>query len=219
MNEMQKSQIDQTRVLVESMFSGEGTGHDWWHIVRVRNMAITIAEEEKADMFVTEMGAYLHDIADHKFHNGDDTAGPKKAREWLDSIHLPQEQLEAIVSIVDQVTFKGAGVETKAMSIEAQCVQDADRLDALGAVGIARTFAYGGSKNREIYNPAIPPVMHDSFEAYKSSIAPTINHFYEKLLLLKDLMNTATGRRLGEARHQFMVQYLEQFYSEWAGKS
>jgi uncharacterized protein len=219
MNDEQLSQLSQTKQMVENLFSGEGTGHDWWHIVRVRNMALTIAAEENADLFITEMGAYLHDIADHKFHGGDDMVGPQKAREWLQEIAVADKEHDAIVDIVDQVTFKGAGVETKAMSIEAKCVQDADRLDAMGAVGIARTFAYGGAKKREIYNPNIAPEMHASFDAYKSSVAPTINHFYEKLLLLKDRMNTVTGRRLGEVRHQFMVQYLDQFYSEWAGDS
>ncbi len=201
--------------LVKDKFEGEGTGHGWWHINRVYLAAEKIAKEEKANLFVVRMGALLHDIADHKFNNGDDSVGPKEARRILIELNCCEEDREAIVQIVDQVTYKGAGVPTPMSSLEGKCVQDADRLDALGAIGIARTFAYGGSKSREIYNPNVKPELHDSFEKYKSTTAPTINHFYEKLLLLKDLMNTKTGKRLANERHVFMEGFLEQFYAEW----
>lgn len=210
--------IEKTATHVKALLSGEGSGHDWWHIYRVWNNAKTIAANEHSDLFVVELAALLHDIGDHKFHNGDETVGPKMAADWLRTLHVSQETTDTIVTIIKELSFKGAGTTSEMSTIEGAIVQDADRLDAIGAIGIARTFAYGGHKNREIYNPEIAPVLHDSFEAYKSSTAPTINHFYEKLLLLKDRMHTASAKQMAEDRHRFMELYLEQFYAEWEGK-
>jgi len=194
------------------------SGHDWWHTYRVWQLAKHIAKTEKADLLVVELGALLHDIADSKFHDGDETIGPKRAREFL----LSQGVLEPIIlhveNIIKHISFKGGNHETTFRSLELAVVQDADRLDAMGAIGIARTFNYGGFKNRAIYDPAIPPKMNMTKEEYKGSTAPTINHFYEKLLLLRDRMNTETGRALAERRHRFMEKYLEEFYKEWEGE-
>ncbi|MCG8373383.1 MAG: HD domain-containing protein, partial [Balneolales bacterium] len=170
-----------TEAYVRKKLEGEGTGHDWWHIHRVRNTAISIAKEENADLFVVELAALLHDIADHKFHDGDDTVGPRVAKNWLESLGIEQEIINHVCEIIKDLSFKGAGVETPMRTLEGKAVQDADRLDAIGAIGIARAFAYGGHKNRELYNPEIPPNKHNSFEAYKKDTGPTINHFYEKL--------------------------------------
>jgi len=167
---------------------------------------------------VVEAGALLHDIADHKFHDGDASIGPKVAKEILDDEGVGEGQAKKIVQIVEEISFKGAGVPTPMTSLEGKIVQDADRLDAIGAIGIARTFAYGGNKNRPIYNPNIKAVCHTSFAAYKTSTAPTINHFYEKLLLLKDLMNTKKGKQMAEKRHAFMEEFLSRFYMEWDGR-
>lgn len=214
----QQEIIDLTAEHVKALLSGEGSGHDWWHILRVWNNAKTIAATEKANMFIVELAALLHDIGDHKFYNGDETVGPRLAAEWLQGLHVKDEVIDHITSIIKELSFKGAGTTSMMSSMEGCIVQDADRLDAIGAIGIARTFAFGGHKNREIFNPAILPEMHTSFEAYKSSTAPTINHFYEKLLLLKDRMYTKTARALAAQRHQYMEGYLEQFYAEWEGK-
>jgi len=203
---------------VKTLFAQEGTGHDWHHINRVRNNALKIAEAESADLFIVELGALLHDIADHKFHNNDLTVGPEKAREMVLQESGDEKLAERIATIVSQVSFKGAKVDTPVSSIEAAVVQDADRLDALGAIGIARAFAYGGHKNRPIYNPEIESSLHDNFEDYARKCTHTINHFYEKLLLLKDRMNTETGRKMAAERHWFMEEFLEQFYSEWKGE-
>ncbi|MCC9137354.1 HD domain-containing protein [Pontibacter silvestris] len=209
--------IETTADHVKEWFTGEGSGHDWWHIYRVWNNAKHIAKHEQADMFIVELAALLHDIADHKFHNGDDTVGPRVAREWLQGLHVSDEITDRICVIIKEISFKGAGTSSVMSSLEGAIVQDADRLDAIGAIGIARTFAYGGHKNREMYDPAIKPVLHDSFEAYKANTAPTINHFYEKLLLLKDRMHTETARRIAARRHQYMEEFLSQFYAEWEG--
>lgn len=213
----QQDIIDRTAAHVKTLLSGEGSGHDWWHILRVWNNAKTIAATEKADLFVVELAALLHDIGDHKFHNGDETVGPKMAAEWLKSIKVQDEVIDHIINIIKELSFKGANTSSDMSSIEGKIVQDADRLDAIGAIGIARTFAYGGHKNREMYNPAISPELHSTFEAYKASTAPTINHFYEKLLLLKDRMHTKTAKALAENRHQYMVTFLDQFFEEWNG--
>lgn len=210
--------IQKTTDHVRGLLSGEGSGHDWFHVERVRNTALRIAREEQADILVVELAALLHDVADWKFAGGDHDAGPCAARTWLESLAVRPEVIDHVVSIIAGLSFKGAGVETPMNTIEGQCVQDADRLDALGAIGIARAFAYGGHKGRAMYDPAIPPQPHASFEAYKKNAGPTINHFYEKLLLLKDRMNTATGKRLAAERHQFMARYLEQFFVEWKGE-
>lgn len=200
-----------------TLLNAEG-GHDWWHIHRVWQLAKHIAESEKADLFVVELGALLHDIADSKFHNGDEEIGAQKAREFLSALAVDEETIVHVENIINNISFKGGKQEQQFKSIELDIVQDADRLDAIGAIGIARTFNYGGFKNREIYNPGIKPDLNMTKEQYKNSTAPTINHFYEKLLLLKDRMNTNTGKSMAEKRHQFMEQYLEEFFNEWDGK-
>ncbi|GAB3195654.1 uncharacterized protein ABID22_001559 [Pontibacter aydingkolensis] len=211
--------IHETAAYVKQLLSGEGSGHDWWHIFRVWKNAQSIAREEQgANLFIVELAALLHDIGDHKFHNGDETVGPRMAREWLEKCTLPASDIQHVCTIIQELSFKGAGTSSAMQSIEGRIVQDADRLDAIGAIGIARTFAYGGHKNRELYNPEVKPVLHDSFEAYKSSTAPTINHFYEKLLLLKDRMHTNTAKKMAQQRHEYMENFLEQFYKEWEGK-
>lgn len=216
---LRKQILSTTEKYVRKTLEGEGSGHDWWHIYRVRNIALSLAAEEGADLYIVELAALLHDIADHKFHGGDETVGPKVAREWLASQGEEEEVIEEVCTIISEVSFKGAKVETPMGSIEGEVVQDADRLDAMGAIGIARAFAYGGHKNRLLYNPEEAPTLHDSFEAYKNDKGATINHFYEKLFLLKDRMNTGTGRKLAEQRHQFMVNYVHQFLEEWEAKS
>src|SRR5688500_14539831 len=170
-----------------------------------------IAREEGADLFVVELAALLHDVADWKFAGGDHEAGPRAARRWMESVAARPATADHVCEIIAGLSFKGAGVATPMRSLEGQIVQDADRLDALGAIGIARTFAYGGHKGQAMHDPALPPQLHDSFEAYKTNVGTTINHFYEKLLLLKDRMNTATGKRLAAGRHTYMEQFLEQF--------
>jgi len=209
--------IEKTRNHVEHLFEGEGSGHDYQHIYRVWKMTQRIAEDEGANKTVAELGALLHDIADWKFHDGDDTVGPKKAEEWLSSIGTDQSTIDQVKDIVATISYKGAGVATPMSSIEGKAVQDADRLDAIGAVGIGRAFSYGGNKNRLMYHPDEPPVMHESFEAYKKNKGHTINHFYEKLLLLKDRMNTDTGKKIAEERHRFMEEYVDRFLKEWDG--
>lgn len=212
----QQAIIDATAAYVRSQLEGEGSGHDWWHIFRVWNNARYIASQEKgADQFLVELAALLHDIGDHKFHDGDETVGPRMVRVWLEKQQLTEELIQAVCEIVEKLSYKGAGTSSDMPTLEGRIVQDADRLDAIGAIGIARTFAYGGHKNRELYNPDISPVLHDNFADYKSSTAPTINHFYEKLLLLKDRMHTPTARDMAEKRHRYMEAFLEQFYGEW----
>ena len=189
-------------------------GHDWWHIHRVWNNAKLIAKTENANPLVVELAALLHDIADSKFNNGDEEKGPDTAGEFLKSINVDEEIIVHVQQIIRNVSFKSGFDAPGFHSIELDIVQDADRLDAIGAIGIARAFNYGGFKGREIYNPEKKPNLNMTKEEYKNSMAPTINHFYEKLLLLKDKMNTATGKKLAEQRHDFMVSYLKQFYSE-----
>jgi len=216
---MNKNQIIKNTIeFVKEILQNAEGGHDWWHIYRVWNNAKKINKSEKADSFIVELGALLHDIADSKFNNGDEEIGPQKARQFLESQLLEEKDINHLVKIIRNISFKGGNYIQDFRSVELDIIQDADRLDAMGAVGIARTFNYGGFKNRELYNPNIPPKLDMSKEEYKNSTAPTINHFYEKLLLLKDKMNTTTGRVLAEQRHIFMEQYLEQFYSEWEGK-
>lgn len=210
--------LKKTEEYIRNKFSGEGSGHDWWHIHRVRNIATQIAAREKADLYVVQLAALLHDIADWKFNDGDFTAGPKLAREWLEKLQVGEDIITHICEIVKGVSYKGAGVKSEMSTTEGMVVQDADRLDAIGAIGIARTFAYGGHRGQEIYNPDLRPEWHNSFEDYKNCTGSTINHFYEKLLLLKDLMNTETARRMAVERHRYMEQFLERFYKEWDGK-
>jgi uncharacterized protein len=209
--------ISQTVEFVKKELADAEGGHDWWHIYRVWQTSKHIAAAESVDMLVVELGALLHDIADSKFHGGDESVGPAKARAFLLSIDVPEVVIEHVTAIIENISFKGGHQTSRFSSTELSVVQDADRLDALGAIGIARTFNYGGFKNRAIYDPAIPPDLHMTKEQYKHSTAPTLNHFYEKLLLLKDRMNTATGKKMAEERHVFMEQFLERFYKEWEG--
>ncbi len=200
---------------VRAKLEGEGTGHDWWHIRRVWKTAVAIGKREKADLFIVELAALLHDIADWKFHGGDLSAGPRAARAWLESLGAEPAAIDRVCAVINEVTFKGAGVPTPTSSLEAKVVQDADRLDALGAIGIGRAFAYGGAKGRLMHDPNEKPRLHASFEAYKKSRGTTINHFHEKLLLLKERMNTAAGRRMAAQRHKFMESFLKEFMKEW----
>ncbi len=203
---------------VKAKLEGEGSGHDWWHVYRVLKMAERIGKEEKADLLIIELSALLHDIADWKFHDGDDTVGPRIAGEILVKYGVRQEVIDAVGQIIKEGSFKGAGVRTMPSTLEGKIVQDADRLDAIGAIGIARTFAYGEHKNRAMYDPNTKPILHTSKEEYAKNQSSTINHFYEKLLLLKDLMNTNTAKEIAKDRHKFMEEYLSRFFGEWEGK-
>ncbi len=210
--------IENTRAYVEAELAGDGSGHDWWHIYRVWKMAVRLAEAEGADRTVVELAALLHDIADWKLHDGDEARGAAKVSAFLRSLGVDDATHDHVLEIIAHLSYKGAGVATPMRTLEGKIVQDADRLDAIGAQGIARAFAYGGSKNRLIYHPDEKPVMHQDFEAYKNSRGHSINHFYEKLLLLKDRMNTDTARAVAGERHRFMEQFLERFFEEWDGR-
>ena len=204
--------IQQTEEFVQSIFADDSSGHDWWHIHRVRNLALELAKRENANAFVVEMAALLHDVDDWKLNqNGN------KVKSWLNNLTISDKERSHILSITENISFKGAGVPTPMESIEGKVVQDADRLDAIGAIGIARTFAYGGSRNRLIYHPDFSPEMHHSFESYQQNQSHTINHFYEKLLLLKDRMQTKSGYEIAVHRHQIMETFLEEFFKEWEG--
>lgn len=211
--------IDNTILFVKKQLENAEGGHDWFHIERVYKNALLIAQtEDSCNLEVVKLGALLHDIADSKFHNGDETVGPKIAREFLEKENISEEISTHIIKIIENISFKGGNFEKKFTSKELEIVQDADRLDALGAIGIARTFNYGGFKNRSIYDPNIAPKFNMSKEEYKNSEAPTINHFYEKLLLLKDKMNTESGKKIAQERHIYMENFLSQFYAEWEGE-
>lgn len=210
--------ITETVRFVQTRLAEAEGGHDWWHIHRVWTNAKRIACEEQVDPYVVELAALLHDIADSKFHDGDEEIGPRTAQQFLASLPVDSQVVDHVVHIIRSVSFKGGHNEGGFHSPELAVVQDADRLDAIGAIGIARSFNYGGHKGRGLYDPGIPPNLHMSKEEYKHSTAPTINHFYEKLLLLKDKMNTETGRKMAEERHRFMEAYLDQFYREWHGE-
>lgn len=212
------NRIEKTIDFVKKELQNAEAGHDWWHIERVWKTSKTIAKEENVDLEVVEFAALLHDIADAKFHGGDEEIGPRIAGEFLKSIEVEETIINHVRQIIRNMSFKSSLGEINFTSPEMLVVQDADRLDAIGAIGIARAFNYGGFKNRELYNPEIKPDINISKEAYKKSTAPTINHFYEKLLLLKDKMNTTTGKKIATQRHQFMEQYLQQFYAEWNGE-
>lgn len=207
-----------TEAFVRETLKDAEAGHDWFHIQRVWANARLICQSEDCQQEIVELGALLHDIADSKFHDGDETVGPRVARSFLESVGAPQQTISHVVAIIENVSFKGGTTERSFSSVELDVVQDADRLDALGAIGIARAFHYGGFKNRRLYDPEILPQLNMSREEYKKSTAPTINHFYEKLLLLSDRMNTATGRKIASARHDFMQGFLDQFLAEWEGK-
>jgi len=200
----------------EKLNDAEG-GHDWFHIERVYKNALLIANDTNCDLTIVQLGALLHDIADSKFHNGDETIGPKTARLFLESENVSEDIIQDVVNIIENISYKGGNFAKKFSSVELDVVQDADRLDAIGAIGIARAFNYGGFKNRTLYNPEIAPVTNMTKEEYKKNNAPTINHFYEKLLLLKDKMNTEKGKQIAEERHHFMELFLAQFYAEWEG--
>lgn len=210
--------IEKTIAFVKNELQNAEGGHDWFHIERVYKNALLVSESEKVDRTIVSLGALLHDIADSKFHNGDETVGPKKASQFLKSENISEETIDHIVKIIENVSFKGGNKNQEFHSKELDVVQDADRLDALGAIGIARTFNYGGFKNRKLYDPEIKPNLNMTPSEYKASDAPTINHFYEKLLLLKNRMNTETGRKIAEERHAFMETFLKQFYAEWEGE-
>lgn len=210
--------INNTILFVKQQLENAEGGHDWFHIERVYKNALLIAREEECDILIVKLGALLHDVADSKFHNGDESIGPKIAREFLETQSLKEESIYNVIAIIENISFKGGNFEKKFNSKELEIVQDADRLDALGAIGIARTFNYGGFKNRALYNPNIQPNLNMNKEEYKNSESPTLNHFYEKLLLLKDKMNTPTGKKLAEERHKYMELFLSQFYAEWDGE-
>lgn len=207
-----------TEKMVRERMEGESTGHDWWHVDRVRRLALHIAGAERgADKLVVQLAALMHDISDWKFNGGDESAGPRLAEEWLHSQGADTSTVERVCMAMESVTFRGIGVSVVPSTLEGKIVQDADRLDAIGAIGIARAFAYGGRAGREIFNPSEKPQLHRSFEEYRKSRSNTINHFHEKLLL-RDIMNTDTGRKLAQSRHDFMVEYLNRFSMEWDGK-
>ncbi|WP_319242784.1 HD domain-containing protein [uncultured Propionivibrio sp.] len=207
--------VERVAARIESRFAGEGSGHDWHHIRRVWRLAQALAREEGANVDIAELGALVHDIADWKFHGGDESVGPREAERLLREEGASEAVIAPVVDIVATISFKGAGVATPMRSLEGACVQDADRLDALGAIGIARCFAYGGHAGRPLHDPAVPPVQHATAQAYKSAKGTSLNHFHEKLFLLKDRMNTASGRRLAEARHAYMADFVARFLQEW----
>ena len=210
--------IENTISFVKQKLENAEGGHDWFHIERVYKNSILISKDENCDELIVQLGALLHDIADSKFHNGDETVGPKVAREFLESQNVSEEIIVHVINIIENISFKGGNFEKKFSSKELDIVQDADRLDAIGAIGIARVFNYGGFKNRPLYNPEIAPNLTMTKEEYKNNVAPTLNHFYEKLLLLSDKMNTETGKKIAQKRHEYMEGFLEQFYAEWNGE-
>ncbi len=214
-----ESILTQTADHVRQQLAGDSSGHDWWHIERVRAAALAIGRREGADLFVVELAALLHDVADWKFHGGDEAIGPRVAGQWLANLNVDRQTIDHVCDIIAHLSFKGAGVATPMTSPEGRVVQDADRLDALGAVGIARAFAFGGHAGQPMHDPELAPHLHATFADYKTKRTTTINHFHEKLLLLKDRMNTAAGRALAEQRQAFMEEFLARFDDEWNGRS
>lgn len=214
----QKTIIQKTKDFVKKTLADAEGGHDWWHIYRVWKLSKKIGQNEKVDNFVVELGALLHDIADSKFYNGDEEVGPCKAKKFLNSLNVEKKVVDHVENIVSNVSFKGARNIQKFKSPELDVIQDADRLDAMGAIGITRAFNYGGHKGRGIYDPKIKPNLNMTKEEYKNNNTPTINHFYEKLLLLKNGMNTETGKYMAKHRHKYMEQFLDEFYKEWNGE-
>ena len=211
----QSALIERVAAQIRRRFVGESSGHDWYHIQRVWKLTQQIAAREGANLEIAELGALVHDIADWKFCAGDETVGPREARRLLSDEGVPGNVIEAVADIVATISFKGAGVTTAMKTLEGQCVQDADRLDAMGAIGIARCFAYGGHAGRAMYDPDVHPTMHATAEAYKSAKGTSLNHFHEKLFLLKDRMNTASGRAMAEERHRYMKEFVDRFLHEW----
>ena len=210
-----KNLIDNTVEFVKEKLEGAEAGHDWFHIERVWKLSKKIAETEECSQEVVELAALLHDIADPKFHNGDETIALKVSREFLESQNASEEVIEKVLFIIKNISFKNRGEAPKDLPIELKIVQDADRIDAIGAIGIGRTFNFGGFKNNPMYDPNVEPTLNMSQEEYKKSNGTTINHFYEKLLLLKDLMNTEKGKEIAGERHDFMLKFLDEFYKEW----
>jgi uncharacterized protein len=209
--------IQKTSEYIRQEFGDDSSGHDWWHIYRVWKNAISICKHEQADLFIVQLAALLHDLDDWKFNESEDET-PQRAKAWMQSCGIDPQSIETVCEIIMHVSYKGAQVENKMNSLEGFIVQDADRLDAIGAIGIGRAFAYGGYKNRPMYDPETSNQMHASFEQYKNSKSATINHFYEKLLLLKDMMNTAAAKKIAEQRHEIMLRFLDQFMNEWEGR-
>jgi len=207
--------IEKTIAFVKESLAGAEGGHDWWHIQRVLNTTRLIASKENADMQICELGALLHDIADPKFHEGDEIKGSRIAEEFLRFHSVPEAQIQSVLDIIENISFSKVHDNKKPGSAELHVVQDADRLDAMGAIGVARAFNYGGYKNRPMYDPSVPPASYTSSQEYRKSNSPTINHFHEKLLLLKDLMNTKTGKEMANRRHDFMLAFLKEFHEEW----
>ena len=210
--------IEATQHYVMETLEKAEAGHDWWHVLRVYTTSLEMAQKMNADMTVVALASLLHDVGDSKFHDGDETIGPRMIREFLNTLPLDKNIFEEVMYIVENMSFKRSFDFKGEKSLAFQIVQDADRLDAIGAIGIARAFSFGGFKGRPFYDPSIPPQQHDDGISYKASQTPTINHFYEKLLLLKDQMNTTQGRTMAEKRHAYMLTFLEQFYAEWEGK-
>ncbi len=212
---MKENLIQNAVEFVKEKLDGAEAGHDWFHIERVWKLSKKIAENEKVDLQVLELGALLHDIADPKFHDGDETLALKISREFLESQSVSEEIIEKVLFIIQNISFKNRREVPENLPLELKIVQDADRLDAMGAIGIARTFNFGGFKNNLIFHPEIPPKLSMSKEEYKKNEGTTVNHFYEKLLLLKDLMNTESAKKIASERHDFMLKFLEEFYKEW----
>ena len=215
----QEGVVARTQAFVRERLEGEASGHDWWHVHRVWRTAMEIGREEGVDLFVVQLAALLHDIADAKFHDGDEEIGPRTASDWLRSLDVDEQTVAHVAAIIRDLSFKGAGVETPMSTREGMVVQDADRLDALGAIGIARAFAYGGSRGQVLCDPEDSPVMHATADEYRSHRGSTLNHFCEKLLLLKDRMNTESARRIAGERHRFIERFVSQFYDEWDGRA
>jgi uncharacterized protein len=210
--------LQKTEEMVKERLSADSSGHDWWHISRVRKLAIRLAKAEGADPFIVEMSALLHDICDWKFNGGNEKVGLVIVQSFLNSISLPLVDQNKILGIIGAVSYKGAGLKDEMPTLEGRVVQDADRLDALGAIGIARTFAYGGNHHQSMHEPGLMPTMHSSFEEYKTKRSSSINHFYEKLFLLKDRMHTATGKKMAISRHEYMQKFVDTFLLEWEGE-
>jgi uncharacterized protein len=215
----QQNMLSKTKEFVKFQLANAEGGHDWWHVYRVWKLSKKIAETEEVNLFVVELAALLHDIADPKFHDGDEEIGPRLARNFLMAQNINATIIDHVINIIKNMSFKNSLGEVKFSSPEMSVVQDADRLDAIGAIGIARAFNYGGFKNRPLYNPEIKPELNMSKKKYMLGLSPTINHFYEKLLLLKDKMNTVSGQQIAEERHEYMVSFLDEFYSEWEGEA
>jgi len=213
------SVVAKTQEHVREHLTGESSGHDWWHVNRVWQTAVQIGSEEGADLYVVQLAALLHDIADAKFHEGDEEIGSRTAADWLRPLDVDEPIITHVAAIIRDISFKGAGVPTPMPTREGMVVQDADRLDALGAIGMARAFAYGGFRGRVLHDPDSLPVMHATVDAYRSHRGSTVNHVFEKLLLLKDRMNTESARRIASERHEFLEHFLRQFFAEWDGKA